>query len=71
MSMTLEYAVALAEARSCLAALADGATDFDESAHFEHLLLDLDRLHPIGSRLSSLTGTRVELLGQLEPPSTR
>jgi hypothetical protein len=29
MSMTLAYAVDIAEARSCLAALADSAADFD------------------------------------------
>ena len=66
MSMTLAYAIALAEARSCLAALADGATDFDESSHFEHLLLDLDRLHPIGPGLSPMAGTKAELLARLE-----
>lgn len=66
MSMTLAYAVALAEARSCLAALADGATDFDESVHLEHLLLDLDRLHPMGPGLSPIVGTRAELIDRLE-----
>lgn len=64
--MTLAYAVALAEARSCLAALADDATDFDESSHFEHLLLDLDRLHPIGPGLWPTAGTKAELLARLE-----
>jgi len=33
------------EARSCLAALADSAAEFDESVRFEHSLLDLDGLH--------------------------
>ncbi len=61
--MTLAYADALAEARSCLAALADDATDFDESSHFEHLLLDLDRLHPIGPGLSPTAATKAALGG--------
>jgi len=52
LSMKLAYAVALAEARSCLAALADGAADFDKASHFEHRLLDLDRFHPIGLGLA-------------------
>src|SRR4051794_23344793 len=66
MSMTLAYAMALAEARSCLAALADDATDFDESSHFEHLLLDIDRLHPIGPGLSPTAGSKAELLARIE-----
>jgi len=64
--MTLGYAIALAEARSCLAALADTATDFDESIHFEHLLLDLDTMHPDGPALYSLVGDRATLLQRLE-----
>lgn len=39
-----EYLVALAEARSCLAALADSAPTTDESSYFENLLIDLDLL---------------------------
>ncbi len=66
MPMSLAYAIALAEARSCLAALADCATDFDESVHYEHRLLDLDRLHPFGPGLSPVTGTKAELLYRLE-----
>lgn len=64
--MTLAYAVALAEARSCLAALASAAADVDESSHFEHLLLDLDRLHPVGPGLSPMAGAKAELLDRLE-----
>src|SRR4051794_7298385 len=45
MPLTVAFAIALAEARSCLAALADTATSFDESSHYEHLLLDLDAMH--------------------------
>lgn len=66
MPTSLAYAIALAEARSRLAALADGATDFDESIHFAHLLLDLDRLHPFGAGLSPVTGTKAERLYRLE-----
>lgn len=66
MSMSLAYAIALAEARSCLAALADSATDVDESVDYEHLLLDIDGLHPIGPALSPMTGTKTELLDRLE-----
>ncbi len=67
MPMSLAYAIALVEARSCLAALADGATDFDESVHFEHLLLDLDALHGDDApALHPLTGDRAELLRRLE-----
>ena len=66
MNAALAYSRALAEARSCLAALADSADTFDESVRFEHLLLDLDRLHPIGPGLSPTTGTKVELLDRLE-----
>jgi tRNA isopentenyl-2-thiomethyl-A-37 hydroxylase MiaE len=67
MSMTLGYAIALAEARSCLAALADTATDFDESIHFEQMLLELDGMHMEDfPALSHLVGDRAELLRRLE-----
>lgn len=66
MPMSLTYAIALAEARSCLAALADGATDFDESIHFEHLLLDLDGMHMDYPGLDLLDGDHSLLLRQLE-----
>ena len=66
MPMTLAYAIVLAEARSCLAALADGETDVDESSHFERLLIALDQLHPDGPGLRSLTATKPELLHRLE-----
>lgn len=35
----------LALTRSCLAALADQATDIDASSSFEHALIQLDRFH--------------------------
>lgn len=43
--MLLSHAVTLAEARSYVAALADGARTFDASVEFEHVLLDLDAIH--------------------------
>jgi hypothetical protein len=46
--------------------LADAATDFDESVHFAHLLLDPDALHPSGPGLSPITGTKECLLDRLE-----
>lgn len=42
--MTLGYARHLAEARSCLAALAD-TSPFERSVEYEHLLLELDAMH--------------------------
>lgn len=66
MTMTLAYAIALAEARTCVAALADTASAFEESIRYEHLLYDLDALHPIGPTLYATTGTKPDLLGRLE-----
>ena len=43
--MLLSHAVTLAEARSYVAALADGARTFDASVEYEHVLLDLDTIH--------------------------
>jgi len=64
--MTLAYAVALAQARSCLASLADNAIDFGESVHYESLLLALDTIHPVGPALSPVGGSKAELLYRLE-----
>lgn len=67
MPMSLGYAIPLAEASSCLTALADIAMDFDESVLYEHLLLDLDALHGDDSpALHPLTGNRAELHRRLE-----
>ena len=68
MPVTFAYAIALAEARSCLAALADGATDFDESFHFEHLLLGLDAMHDADGYpgFYPLLDSRADLLIRLE-----
>ena len=43
--MLLAHAYVLAEARSCLAALADAATTFHHSVAYDRLLLHLDWLH--------------------------
>jgi hypothetical protein len=71
MSMTLAYGIALAETRSCLAALADIAPSFDESVHYERLLFSLDTLHPNGPALYPVNGAKTEVLNRLEAPSTR
>ncbi len=41
----LPHYVALAHARSYLAALADHATTIDASSAYEHALIELDRVH--------------------------
>ena len=65
--MSLAYAIPIAEARSCLATLADVAIDFDQSVLYEHLLLDLDALHGDDApALSARVGDRTELLRRLE-----
>ena len=64
--MTMGYAIALAGARSSLAALADDAATFEESIHFDRILLDLDAMHPDGPSLYPLLGERAELLERLE-----
>lgn len=43
--MLLSHAVALAEARSYVAALADRTSSFDASLEYERVLLQLDWLH--------------------------
>ena len=43
--MTLAHSYHLAEARSCLAALADASRTFDPSVAYDRLLLRLDWLH--------------------------
>lgn len=66
MPMILAYAIALADARSCLAVLADAATDFDESCRYERLLIDLDGLHAGDFPATyPMYGTPAELLARL------
>jgi hypothetical protein len=43
--MLLPHAHTLAQARTCLAALADAATSEDVSSAYEHVLIELDRIH--------------------------
>jgi len=43
--VTLAHAYVLAEVRSCLVALADSATTFEQSVAYDRLLLRLDWLH--------------------------
>ncbi len=43
--MLLAHALTLAEARSCVAALADLAQTFDASVDYERVLLQLDFIH--------------------------
>jgi hypothetical protein len=60
------YAVALGDARCCLAALADASATVDESAHFDRLLIRLDLMHEDYPASQPLPGTKVELLDRLE-----
>jgi hypothetical protein len=43
--MLLRHAHTLARARTCLAALADAASSEDVSSAYEHVLIELDRIH--------------------------
>jgi hypothetical protein len=43
--MDLAHAQTLVEARSCIAALADNARAVEASSAYEHVLIELDRLH--------------------------
>lgn len=43
--MHLRHAHTLAQARTCLAALADEASNDDAASAYEHVLIDLDRIH--------------------------
>ena len=43
--MLLPHAHTLARARTCLAALADAANSEDASSAYEHVLIELDRIH--------------------------
>src|SRR4051812_17622925 len=64
--MTVGYASQLAEARSCLAALAD-ASPFELSVEYEHLLLELDAMHGgHGPATFPVTGSLSELHQRVE-----
>ena len=63
--MLLSHAIALAEARSYLAALADTAVTFEASVEYEQVLLQLDWIHGDdvpGLDASGLTADRNELI---------
>ena len=47
--MLLPHALTLAQARSYVAALADQADSADASSAYEHVLIELDRIHGDGS----------------------
>jgi hypothetical protein len=62
-NVLLANALVLAEARSCLAALADAATTVDRSAAYERLLIDLDVLtEDAGPATYPIVGVREEAL---------
>jgi|SRR5665647_1413019 len=62
----------LGEARSCLAALADSATDIDQSSHFDRLLIHLDEITgDVGPATSSADGDDADLIGRLESAVNR
>lgn len=64
-TFTLEYLVALGEARSCLAALSDAAGDESEASHYERLLIAFDVLEPKGPATWQIAGDRAVLLGRM------
>lgn len=66
MTIDLGYLLALGDARSCLAALADGAADEVAASHFEHLLIALDTLEPEGPATWSVTADPDALLARLD-----
>jgi len=64
---TYAYLVALGEARSCLAALADPTVDVAMSIHDDDLLIELDGITGgIGPACSPTTGEKAALLQRLE-----
>lgn len=67
--MLLSHAIALAEARSHVAALADTAVTFEASVEYERVLLQLDWIHGDdvpGLDASGLTGDRTVLFSIAE-----
>lgn len=67
MTTTHAYLLALGEARSCLAALADSSTDFYESSHYDRLLIQLDWItDDIGPATYPIAAGKAELLALLE-----
>ena len=68
MDITYDYAVALGEARSCLAALAALTTDVDASIRYDRPLLRLDLMHDDYPGCHPITGIRKELLDRSRRP---
>ena len=65
--LPLDNLIALGEARSCLAALADSTDDVDLSAHFDRLLIQFDIITgDVGHACSPVAGSRAEILARLE-----
>ena len=55
--MLLPHAHTLSRARTALAALADTAPTIDTSSEYEHVLIELDRIH--GDQCPALSKTQV------------
>lgn len=65
--MSIDYLVALGEARSCLAALADSTDDVDLSVYYDRLLIELDFITgDVGPAYHPMIGTRDELLRRFD-----
>ncbi|QMW67916.1 hypothetical protein H4N58_08740 [Mumia sp. ZJ1417] len=58
--MLLPHALTLARARSSLAALADQASSIDASSAYEHVLIELDRIHADDSPAIHSDGTSAD-----------
>ncbi len=58
--MLLPHALTLAQARSYIAALADQASTIDGSSAYEHVLLEIDRLHGDECPAIDITGIAEE-----------
>lgn len=67
MTTTYAYLVALGEARSCLAALADSTDNLDLSIHYDHLLIELDGITGgFGPTCSRMVSAQADFLNRLE-----
>jgi hypothetical protein len=66
MTPDLDYLLALGEARSCLAALADRAGADTQASRFERLLIALDILEPDGPATWPVTAEPAAILGRLD-----
>lgn len=71
MTPDLDRLLALGEARSCLAALADTVDDDVAASHFERLLIALDVLQPDGPASWPIDGEPTVLLARLAQAADR